>query len=164
MAERRFSDQSLMLMTLVVAVILTVLPVSDLLRPIWPHWVALVMIYWVLEGNRLRHLGEAFVLGLVVDVVSGSLLGQHALSLLIISFLLERFRNPLRFFPPWQQAVGIMALLFNDRIIQLWIVVLADEPWPPIMWWLSPLVGMMLWPWLFLALDALRQTRRLPNG
>ena len=161
MAERRFSDQTLMVLSLVVAFVLTLVPQSDLVRLIWPFWVAMVMIYWVLEGNKLRHLGHAFVIGLLLDVLTGSLLGQHALSLVVISFLLERFRNQLRFFPPWQQAVAVMALLFNDRVLQLWVVVFGNEPWPPFLWWLAPLMGMAAWPWLFLALDALRQRRRL---
>lgn len=161
MAERRFSDQTLMIISLVVAFVLTLIPQSDLVRPIWPFWVAMVMIYWTLEGNRLRHLGQAFVIGLLLDVFTGSLLGQHALSLLVISFLLERFRNQLRFFPPWQQAAAVMALLLNDRVLQLWVVIFGNEPWPPVLWWIAPLVGMVLWPWLFLALDALRQRRRL---
>lgn len=150
-----------MMVSLVVAFVLTLIPQSDLIRPIWPFWVAMVMIYWVLEGNRLRHLGQAFFIGLLLDVLTGSLLGQHALSLVVMSFLLERFRNQLRFFPPWQQAVAVMALLMNDRILQLWVVVIGNEPWPPVLWWTAPLVGMVLWPWLFLALDALRQSRRL---
>lgn len=161
MAKRYFSDQTLMMVSLVVAFVLTLIPQSDLIRPIWPFWVAMVMIYWVLEGNRLRHLGQAFFIGLLLDVLTGSLLGQHALSLVVMSFLLERFRNQLRFFPPWQQAVAVMALLMNDRILQLWVVVIGNEPWPPVLWWTAPLVGMVLWPWLFLALDALRQSRRL---
>jgi len=160
-AKRYFSDQTLMMVSLVVAFVLTLIPQSDLIRPIWPFWVAMVMIYWVLEGNRLRHLGQAFFIGLLLDVLTGSLLGQHALSLVVMSFLLERFRNQLRFFPPWQQAVAVMALLMNDRILQLWVVVIGNEPWPPVLWWTAPLVGMVLWPWLFLALDALRQSRRL---
>ena len=161
MAKKRISDSSLLWLTLTAAVVLTVWPLPELVRSIWPYWTAMVMVYWVLEGNRFRTLGQAFVLGIVLDVLTGSLLGQHALSLVIISFLLARFRNQLRFFPPWQQAVAVMALLLNDRLIHLAVIWVVDEPWPPALWWTTPLVGMMLWPWLFLGMDALRRRRRL---
>ncbi len=64
MASRRISDGALMTLVLLVSLVLTLLPVDPLLRAIWPHWTAMVMIYWVLEGNRLRFFGQAWLLGL----------------------------------------------------------------------------------------------------
>lgn len=148
-------------LSLIAALVLTVMPLPDALAPARPYWVALVMVYWNLEAGRLRHLGQAFVLGLLLDLLTGALLGQHALSLVIIGYLTERFRNRIRFFPPWQQAAVVMALLFNDRIVQLWIIGLTDDAWPPLLWWLAPVVGLLLWPWLFLLLDRMRQFERL---
>jgi len=147
-------------LTLLLAILLMIVPMPDALAPWRPYWVALVMVYWHLETNRLQHLGHAFALGIVLDLATGTLLGQHALSLIIINFLVGRFRNRLRFFPPWQQALAVGALLFNDRIVQLWIIGLLERGWPDWSWWLPPVSGMLLWPWLFLLLDALRSQRR----
>ena len=96
----------------------------------------------------------------MLDFLTGSLLGQHALSLVIIVYLATRFRARLRFFPPWQQAFSVLALLINDRIILLWIVSLRGEPLPSLAYWLPPIVGTLLWPWLFLALDRFRGRMR----
>lgn len=147
--------------TLLLAVVLAVIPLPAVLQPVRPYWAALVLIYWNLEVGRMRHLGQAFALGLVLDVATGTLLGQHALSLVIISYLLERFRNRIRFFPPWQQALAVLALLVNDRIVQLWVVSLIGRGWPDWTWWLPPLAGVVLWPWLFLLLDVLRHRQRM---
>lgn len=147
-------------LTVLVAILLTIVPLPDALTPWRPYWVAMVMIYWHLESHRLRYLGNAFAIGIVLDLATGTLLGQHALSLLIINFLVGRFRSRLRFFPPWQQALAIGALLFNDRIVQLWILGLLERGWPDWSWWLPPVTGMLLWPWLFLLLDALRSQQR----
>ncbi len=149
-----------LILALMAALVLTMMPLPDVVAPARPYWVALVMIYWNLEAGRLRHLGQAFLIGLLLDLMTGTLLGQHALSLVIISYLTERFRNRIRFFPPWQQAATVMALLFNDRIVQLWIIGLTDDAWPPPLWWLAPVVGLLLWPWLFLLLDRMRQLER----
>lgn len=146
--------------SLLAAVILTLMPLPALVEDARPYWAALVLIYWNLEAGRLRHLGQAFLGGLVLDLLTGALLGQHALSLLIISYLVERFRFRIRFFPPWQQAAVVMLLLFNDRIVQLWVVGLVGDSWPSWQWWLAPVTGLLLWPWLFLLLDALRQRER----
>lgn len=147
-------------LTVLMAILLTIVPLPDSLAAWRPYWVALVMIYWHLETGRFQFLGSAFAIGLVLDLTTGTLLGQHALGLVIITFLVGRFRNRLRFFPPWQQALAVGALLFNDRIVQLWIIGLLERGWPEWSWWLPPVAGMLLWPWLFLLLDALRSQRR----
>lgn len=149
------------LSTILTAILLAVVPLPDMLAPWRPHWAALVMVYWHLETGNLRSLGAAFTIGIVLDLTTGTLLGQHALGLVIINFLVGRFRNRLRFFPPWQQALAIGALLINERIVQLWIIGLLERGWPDWNWWLPPVTGMLLWPWLFLLLDALRSQRRL---
>jgi rod shape-determining protein MreD len=146
--------------SLLAVLVLTLMPLPESAADFRPYWAALVMIYWNLEAGRLRHLGQAFAGGLVLDVLTGSLLGQHALSLVIISYLVERFRYRIRFFPPWQQAAVVMLLLFNDRIVQLWIIGLVGDRWPNWQWWCAPVLGLLIWPWLFLLLDALRQRER----
>jgi len=148
-------------LTTLAAILLTVMPMPDALAAWRPHWVALVMIYWHLETGNLRSLGTAFAIGIALDLTTGTLLGQNALGLVIINFLVGRFRNRLRFFPPWQQALAVGALLINERVVQLWIIGLLERGWPDWSWWLPPVTGMLLWPWLFLLLDALRSQRRL---
>jgi len=147
-------------LSVLVAVLLTLAPLPEALAPLKPYWVALVMIYWHLETRALGGLGTAFAVGIALDLATGTLLGQHALGLVIINFLVGRFRNRIRFFPPWQQALAVGALLFNDRIVELWIIGLLERGWPTLGWWLAPAVGMLLWPWLFLLLDALRSRQR----
>lgn len=154
-------SRSLILLTIVAAVLLTLLPLPAVLLPLKPYWVALVVIYWSLETVDIINLGLAFLIGLVLDTLSGSLMGLHALSLVVVVFLVQRFRSRLRFFPPWQQALSVLGLLVNDRIILIWITVLLGEPLPTWKYWLPPLVGMALWPWLFLLLDRIRSRMRL---
>ncbi|MCA1779390.1 MAG: rod shape-determining protein MreD [Xanthomonadaceae bacterium] len=143
-------------LSLILALLLSIFPLPDVVAAWRPHWVALILIYWHIESGSLHGLGHAFVLGIVLDLMTGSLLGQHALGLIIINFLVARYRNRIRFFPPWQQALAVGALLFNERIVQLWIIGLLQRGWPDWSWWLPPLIGMLIWPWLFLMLDAIR--------
>lgn len=149
-------SRSLIFLTIMAAVLLSLLQMPEMLLPFIPYWVAMVVIYWSMETRGIIGLGHAFLIGLVLDVLSGSLMGLHALSLVIMVFLVQRFRSRLRFFPPWQQAFSILGLLVNDRIILIWITVLLGESLPTWKYWLPPLVGMAIWPWLFLGLDRLR--------
>lgn len=151
---------STIFITIVVAFVLTLLPLPLLLDIMRPYWVALVIIYWCLETQDGISLGWAFIFGIALDLLSASLLGLHALSLVIVVYLVTRFRARLRFFPPWQQALSVLALLMNDRIILLWIISLRGEPLPSLAFWLPPIVGTLLWPWLFLLLDRYRGVMR----
>jgi rod shape-determining protein MreD len=159
MSSRR-DRPGVIIITLVAAIILTLLYLPPWLDVIRPYWVALVLIYWALETQDMISLGWAFSIGLVLDLLTGSLLGMHSLSLVIIIYLVTRFRPRLRFFPPWQQALSIFALLVNDRIILLWIISLRGDPLPSLSFWLPPIIGTMLWPWLFLLLDWVRGSLR----
>ncbi len=151
---------SILAWALVAAFALTLVPMPAFLEPLRPYWVALVLIYWTMEVRTGVNLGSAFLVGLLLDLLTGSLLGMHALSLVIIVYLVQRFRARIRFFPAWQQALAVLALLVNDRIILLWITVLLGEPIPTWRYWLGPLAGMAIWPWVFLLLDHVRMRRR----
>ena len=151
------------IVTLVVALILTIIPLPSMLIPMRPYWVALVVIFWCLETQDLVSLGSAFALGLVLDVFTGSLLGMHALGLVVLVYLVTRFWARLRFFPPWQQALSVLALLLNDRIIVVWIITLKGDALPPATYWLAPVISTLLWPWLFLLLDRYRRHARHPR-
>jgi len=149
------------IVSLAVALLLTVIPLPAVLVHMRPYWVALVMIFWCLETQDLISLNRAFLIGLLLDLLTDSLLGMHALELVILVYLVTRFRARLRFFPPWQQALSVLALLLNDRIIVLWIISLKGDALPPPSFWLAPVIGTLLWPWLFLLLDRYRSLARL---
>ena len=125
----------------------------DLARP---YLLAMLLCYWMLEAPDHVGLGIAFIAGLAADLVSGTLLGEQALRLVVLAFLVQRFRARLRFFPLWQQALAVFALLLNDRLIAQAIRLASGDGMLPWGTWISPLVGLALWPWLFLLLDELR--------
>ena len=147
--------------SLLVALLLGLLPLPDMVQPLRPYWLALVVAYWIIEEPDRAGLGLAFVVGLVADVAYGSLLGEQALRLVVMGFILQRFRLQMRFFPPVQQALVIGGLLLNDRFVAAAIHLLTGVPQLPWMYWLAPLVGMLLWVPLYVLFDALRYGRRI---
>lgn len=147
--------------TLVFALLSMLVPLPGVLEPFKPYWPALFLLYWSLESEDRVSLGLAFVVGLAADLLNGVVLGEQALRLCALVFIALRFRSRLRFFPMWQQALAVLALLLNDRILLLIVRVLAGASLPPASWWISPFVGAALWPFLFLLLDDLRARLRI---
>ena len=147
--------------TLVFALLSMLVPLPGVLEPFKPYWPALFLLYWSLESEDRVTLGLAFAVGLAADLLNGVVLGEQALRLCALVFIALRFRSRLRFFPMWQQALAVLALLLNDRILLLIVRVLAGASLPPASWWISPFVGAALWPFLFLLLDDLRARLRI---
>jgi rod shape-determining protein MreD len=147
--------------TLVFALLSMLVPLPGVLEPFKPYWPALFLLYWSLESEDRVTLGLAFMVGLVADLLNGMVLGEQALRLCALVFIALRFRSRLRFFPMWQQALAVLALLLNDRILLLIVRMLAGASLPPASWWISPFVGAALWPFLFLLLDDLRARLRI---
>ncbi|MDO4708759.1 MAG: rod shape-determining protein MreD [Pseudomonadota bacterium] len=150
----------LMLVSVLLAVVLMLIPLPETLSPLRPYWLALVVLYWGLQVPDKAGLGFAFFAGLLADFSYGSLLGEQALRMVMLLFLVERFRSRLRFFPIWQQALAVAAMLLNDRIVAAAVHAFAGVPQWPAAYWLSPISGMLMWGPLFLVLDALRYRRR----
>jgi rod shape-determining protein MreD len=142
--------------SLIVCYLLQLMPLPQAMLPFKPYWLALMLVYWALETPERVGLGLAFILGLIGDTLSGELLGEQALRLCILCFIILRFRSRLRFFPMWQQSLALFALLLNDRIVLLMIRACSGEVAPAPTFWLAPITGMLTWPWLFLLLDDLR--------
>lgn len=153
---RRQRPGWLLPVSVLIALLLGLLPLAPTLQPLRPFWLALVVAYWTIEDPDNIGLGFAFLVGLLADLAFGSLLGEQALRLVVMSFILQRFRARLRFFPLSQQALAIGGLLLNDRIVTAAIHIVFDLPVAPPLSWLSPLLGMLLWPLIFLLIDGLR--------
>ncbi|HZV37473.1 MAG TPA: rod shape-determining protein MreD, partial [Pseudoxanthomonas sp.] len=132
----------------------------DLLQPFRPYWLGLVLAYWVIEAPERAGLGLAFICGVAADLVFGGVLGEQSLRLVVMAFILQRFRAQLRFFPLSQQALAVGGLLLNDRVIAAGVHLVARQPQLPASYWWAPLIGMLLWAPLFLLLDGLREGRK----
>ena len=146
--------------SVLVALLLGLLPLPAWLQPFRPYWLALVIAYWLIEEPERIGLGIAFAAGLAADLTFGSLLGEQALRLTVLAFIVQRFRSQLRFFPIPQQALAIGGLLLNDRVVSAAVHLAIGEPQVPWAYWWAPLLGMLLWAPLFLLLDGLRLGRR----
>ena len=146
--------------SVVLALLLGLVPLPALLQPVRPYWLALVLAYWVIEAPDKVGLGFAFCIGLVADLLYGGILGEQALRLVVMAFILQRFRARMRFFPLSQQALAIGGLLVNDRIIDAGIHLFVAEPLLPWSYWWAPLLGMLLWLPGYVLLDALRLGKR----
>ena len=115
-------------LSLVVALMLTALPMPDWAAMWRPAWVALVLIYWCMAAPTYAGVLMGWMLGLFLDVLSGTLLGQHALALAVVAFVAHRFHRQVRVLPIWQQGVSVFGLVFFYQLLILWITGIQGSP------------------------------------
>ena len=157
---RRSAQAWVFIGSISLAFLLQLMPLPQALLLLKPWWIALVLIYWSIETPDRVGLGFAFLIGMCGDLLSGQLLGEQGLRLVVMSFIVLRFRSRLRFFPISQQALAVLGLLLNDRIVVIMIRGFSGDPIPSIGFWISPFIGMIAWPFVFLLLDDIRARLR----
>lgn len=147
--------------TLVLALMLTIVPLPAWAMPLRPEWAAIVLIYWVMALPHRVGVGVGWVYGLLLDVLKGALLGQHALGLALVAYLVQHLHQRVRVFPLWQQAISIGLILFPYLLIGLWIRGIIGRP-PGTWWYWAPLfTSILVWPLAFVFLRHLRRRARL---
>jgi rod shape-determining protein MreD len=157
----RHHGGGVILFTFIVALILTVMPLPELGRYLRPDWAGLVLIYWCLALPDRVGVITGWLLGLAVDMLTGALLGQHALSLAFVAYLTLKFHQRVRLFPISQQALTVLVLLMLHQLLALWISRMIGRPGAPWFFWAPSLLGMLIWPLVYAALRSLRRGFRV---
>jgi len=130
-------------LSLFVAFMLNLIPTAY--WPVVPDWLALTLCFWSVRESRYVGMGWAFLLGLAMDVANGSLLGQHPLAYVAISYAGAAFSRRLLWFPIPLQALQILPILLVAQLFQAGIGFLATSI--PVGWdyFLGPCIAAVLW-------------------
>jgi rod shape-determining protein MreD len=146
----------IIIISFIVAFTLAIVPLPEWVDRFRPDWLSLLLIYWCMALPHRVGIGTGWLLGLFLDASKGTLLGQHALALAVVAFIILKIYRRIRIFPLWQQAISVLLLLLVEHMLVLWINGIIGYP-PQNGWYLAPAVGgMLLWPWIFILLRDLR--------
>lgn len=139
-------------LSFVFALLLSVAPMPSFMEIGRPLWLALFMTYWTLALPHRVGMTTAWLLGLGADVLYGTLLGQSALVLTLITFMVVSLQQRLRMFPVWQQSMVLLVVFGLAQLVQLWLHTLTGNRPPTLVFVLPALVSALLWPWISVAL------------
>lgn len=146
--HRRSQPLLLVLVSFTLAFVFWMFPVPSVLRWAKPDFVLLVMIYWLMRTPESFGIGSAWMLGLVLDGISGNLLGQHALSFSCIAYFLQLLRQHVRMLDPFRQALLVFLLLALDAVIADWINMVVRGGDYHFLLLTGAVTGALLWPFL----------------
>lgn len=147
--------------TFVFALLLTVLPVDAELRWFRPEFITLLVIYWVLVMPQQLSLLRLWLLGCSVDLLVGSMLGQHALALMIVSYVCMLSYQRVRSYALWQQSTFVFLIVGLQQLVSNWVHSLSGSTPPSLVFLMPALVSALIWPFLFIYLDRFRLRLRV---
>lgn len=131
--------------SMLAALLCQLLPWADFGQQIRPDFLLLVVIYWLLRTPHLCNIGTAWFAGLVIDLASGGLFGQHALAYAITAFFAVRYQRRLALFNIWQQTAYVFALLLFTQVIVLILKLFSGGDLPGWTYFLPSVSGILLW-------------------
>lgn len=145
------------LFTIIGAFMLAIMPLPDWAVEFRPDWVTLVLIYWAMAMPTKIGVTMAWFAGLLLDVSYGTLMGQHAIGMVLVIYVIHLQHQRLRVASLLQQAIVIFFLLLVKQLLSLWVDGMlgrAPDSW---LYFMSTLTSTLLWPWTYLILRDLRR-------
>lgn len=135
-----------LMLTALVALILTVLPLPPWLDVVRPAFLVLTVLYWSVNAPRAGGLAIGFFAGLLLDVFQGPVLGEHALALSLITYIAVREHQRIRSKPAIQQALIVFAALILYEVVLFMIDGWTGNPVTSPLRWVHTVTGALIWP------------------
>jgi rod shape-determining protein MreD len=150
--RRQHSGGWVIFLSFVTAYVLTLVPLPPWAVFYRPEWVILVLIYWCLSLPKRIGVVIGWLVGLLMDALTGATLGQHALALVVIAYITLRWHRQIRQQTIWQQAFNILFLTAFMQLLEAWVQGLDSQFISSWKFWAPSVTSMLLWPWLFIVL------------
>ena len=159
MIDRTQDSFGRVLLTVVVALVLSVLPLPSWLAVVRPAFLVITVLYWSITAPRVGGIGLGFFCGVALDVFRGALLGQQALALTAITYVVVREHQKIRLKPAFQQALIMLGALVAYEFILFAIDGWTGHPVTTPLRWIHTVTGALIWPLASAVLDRVRGSR-----
>lgn len=111
-----------------------------------PDFVALTLVFWSIHQPRKVGIGVAFLMGLLMDVHTASMLGENALAYTLLSYFAITIHRRVLWFPPLTQTLHVFPLFLLTQLIQAAIQFMVSGKFPGLLFFSQSVVTAALWP------------------
>lgn len=140
-------------LAILLALVLTIIPLPELLIGIRPPWVLLLALYLEFYMPDEFSIVLLLTVGLVLDVLLSTVLGEHAFALSLVTWIANSKARRFSLFTIGQQ----MALIGFFCLVYQLIILIIDGSLGYKTGFLMPigsaLISVLLWPWVRLVAD-----------
>ena len=115
-----------------------------------PFLSLMMLIFWSLIPQSNIHVTHAWILGLCVDALTGSLIGQHAFTFTLICLLIKLNSKLLTNLALLQQTLLISLCFVFYALFDFWLARIQGYSNISIISLVIPIiVSSLLWPWIY---------------
>jgi rod shape-determining protein MreD len=148
-------------LTILLAMCLRIAPWSDSWELFNPDWVLLTLIYWSISLPERVGIFHAWTVGLLTDVLTGQLFGQHALAYSLVIYGCLKLYKRLRQYSVVQQGLFIFCGLLVSQLLFFFLKNLKTHMELNADFWLPVLTGTVCWPMVFFLLRFVRFSKQI---
>lgn len=147
----------IIVLTFVLAYLASSAPIPETIARYAPDWPSLTLIFWVMMLPDRVGVASGWITGLFLDGARNTLLGQNALALALVAFIVLKTQHRARVLPLPLQALNVAFVLVIHQFLVAWMHGVMGYP-PTDWWYLAPaLSGMLLWPLFAAVMNSLRR-------
>ncbi|HCS65588.1 MAG TPA: rod shape-determining protein MreD [Cellvibrio sp.] len=136
----------IIVVSFLVALILSVYPLPMDMRWWRPEFVLVVAIYWIFFMPLTVSFTLLCALGLFQDLLEGVPFGQHSLGLVIVAYICILSYQRVRNFSIWRQSAWIFVLVGIAQLTDNWVQGMAGRPLSGVQFLYPALTSALLWP------------------
>jgi rod shape-determining protein MreD len=160
---KKINNYFIIVTSFFIALALTFIDVPTWVDWVYPECLSIILLYWIYTSYTYVNIGSAFLVGVILDIVFDTPIGEHALVLILAAYVIIKFN------------AKIYALDFEKRLVIIFGVIFWCQFAPLLLqfylgmttvFWLSltkifvkTLSGTLLW----LILSVLLNTKRGNN-
>lgn len=144
---------TIILLTFFLAMALTIVPMSGWTMWLRPMWIPMVLISWIMLKPQWVHIGFAFFIGLIMDILLGTILGEHALLLSLVCYLIVTLQKKIVLIPLNQKLIAVCWVLFCYQMTQLMVQASIGQLPGTWLYWLPLFSSALCWPLVHLFIE-----------
>lgn len=120
-----------------------------------PQWLLMLIIFCQVINPGSFNPIWAWIVGLFLDSLLGTGLGEHALVFAVISYITALLRPRFLMKPLWLQVGKVFLLIALGQIFILWFHALAGKNPHTLLYWMGTVTSCVAWPIFVLLLQSL---------
>ncbi|MFT5117563.1 MAG: rod shape-determining protein MreD [Kiritimatiellia bacterium] len=152
----------LMFLSILLALLLSIVPLSFEWRGWRPEFMALVVIYWSTYSPQHFGLLGAWIAGLLLDVITLSPMGYHSIGLIVVAYISHLAYQRIRSYALWQQAAWVFVLVGIYQLFGNWASGFMGKSVDTPIFLVAALVTAFMWPLTVVTLRTIKIYYRIP--
>ncbi len=154
----RFSGA--ILLSFLVALILSIIHLPESLQVWRPEWIALIIIHWAIFFPKKMNYLTVWIVGLLIDTLWGNTLGQHALGFSLILFLTTRMSERITPKTLLQFFFLVFISIGTYLLVNLWVLGITQNKPNNWSYWLPLVSSLITWPFIHALLNRLHIAKK----